>query len=380
MSSIVQSDNEKNQLLQAFGQLRSDSTFCDAALLCRGKLFRVHRVVVGAWSRWLYALLSETPSDEVVSLDVFDPNALESVLDYMYGQPLSLNVDTADATIKVLRRLELTLLEQQCWRYLMTVIDTHNCEFLHELAERYDCPPLKLTAWRILQEMIPGYSRKPIYANNQKLEIEDSSNGLTGPGELPFIQGYENNGYEEDYDEDLPSIFDKIKNIENENPDVEEEVYEVDNLPINATASDVVKAWGNKLFKIYKECTPKDGEANIMSAFSNVEASSDTIKRITNQSPKKGGGSPLKVFTPIHTSHTKPVVDIDWRNELRRFYLAINHPEKVTGIEDILKMWVGKEDQMLSSLLTKYKKIIPQDVYERLDQLHQLIESQIMAD
>ena len=157
MSSILHSDQEKIQLLNSFGSLRSDSTFCDAALLCRGRLFRVHRVVVSAWSRWLYAILSETPSDEVVSLDVFDPNALDIVLDYMYGKALVLSVDTADAIIKVLRRLEMTLLEQQCWRYLMTMIDTHNCELLHELAERYDCPPLKLTAWRILQEMIPGY-------------------------------------------------------------------------------------------------------------------------------------------------------------------------------------------------------------------------------
>jgi hypothetical protein len=71
----------------------------------------------------------------------------------MYGVPLTITVDTADGILKVVRRLEMQKLEQQCWRYLMTVIDAEtNCEKLHELADRYDCPPLKLAAWRILQE------------------------------------------------------------------------------------------------------------------------------------------------------------------------------------------------------------------------------------
>ena len=51
-------------------------------------------------------------------------------------------------------------LEQQCWRYLMTVIDPDtNVEILHELADRYDCPPLKLAAWRILQEYVQRRSK-----------------------------------------------------------------------------------------------------------------------------------------------------------------------------------------------------------------------------
>lgn len=59
----------------------------------------------------------------------------------------------ADNVLKVVRRLEMQKLEQQCWRYLMTVINPDtNVEILHELADRYDCPPLKLAAWRILQE------------------------------------------------------------------------------------------------------------------------------------------------------------------------------------------------------------------------------------
>ena len=197
---------------------------------------------------------------------------------------------------------------------------------------------------------------------------------------MPFIQGYDQHGYEEEYDDDHISIFEKIKNINNDNNNDDDDDDNVDKLPYNASASEVVKAWGNKLYKIYKECTPRDSDNNIITTFGNhssIEASNDTIKRITSQSPNKFT-SPSKVsFTPTHYNNNTITTDIDWRNELRRFYLAINHPEKVAGIEDILKMWIGKEDQMLSSLLVKYKKIIPQDVYDRLDQIHQLLENQM---
>ena len=44
--------------------------------------------IFSSWSRWLFALLSEGPDQEIVSLDVFTPNEFGAVLDYMYGEPL----------------------------------------------------------------------------------------------------------------------------------------------------------------------------------------------------------------------------------------------------------------------------------------------------
>jgi hypothetical protein len=72
----------------------------------------------------------------------------------------------------------------------------------------------------------------------------------------------------------------------------------------------------------------------------------------------------------------RPVADIDWKSELKRFYLSINMPEKIPSLDGILDTWAGKEDQMLSSLLVKYRKIVPKDVYLHFDQLHTLVETQ----
>lgn len=81
----------------------------------------------------------------------------------------------------------------------MTIINPHtNCERLHELADRYDCPPLKLACWRILQETIPGYATSPFLSQmlrnrlsgdqvgQYRADLYDmvGATGFTGPGEV----------------------------------------------------------------------------------------------------------------------------------------------------------------------------------------------------
>lgn len=67
--------------------------------------------------------------------------------------------------------------------------------------------------------------------------------------------------------------------------------------------------------------------------------------------------------------------DIDWPEELERFYVAIKMPEKISGIKTILKTWSGKEDAMIASLIEKYQKSMPKDALARMEQLHLLLES-----
>ncbi len=54
-------------------------------------------------------------------------------------------------------------------------------------------------------------------------------------------------------------------------------------------------------------------------------------------------------------------------------------PEKVADIPTILKMFKGKEDQMLGSILTKYKKHMSPDLYEYLDNLHSTFDTSSVA-
>ena len=102
---------------------------------------------------------------------------------------LYFNIQTADELLKVIRRLELQDLEQQCWRFLISVMNEENCNELHDLADRYDCPPLKLAAFRMLQETDPSYQFAPINwdvatARENYNDGMNSHSGLTGPGDV----------------------------------------------------------------------------------------------------------------------------------------------------------------------------------------------------
>ena len=92
-AQLLPCEAEKKHILSMFYTMRKDSFFCDVAFVCNGVLFRAHRVVVSSWSRWLRALLCESPDEEVVSLDFFDAVAFGAALDYMYGVPLTITVE-----------------------------------------------------------------------------------------------------------------------------------------------------------------------------------------------------------------------------------------------------------------------------------------------
>jgi len=396
--NILSSDQEKSKVLIMFKDLRNDGMFCDITFLCQGKEFHAHKVVVSAWSRWLRALLcEEQPSEDVISLDVFDPVSFGKVLDYMYGVPLSISVDTAEALIKVAHRLQLQALEESIWIFLMKIVDPNNAEQLHTLADRYDCPPLKLSAWRIMQESIPGYSSLPasILAASAAAGALKGT-GLTGPGDPDFLSNQPREltapGVDVDHVDDMPSIFTHFsppppsddednqegdEESENDEPSASEhkEFSNPSELPSTATASELVKAWSVRLQEVYQKCNAPEGDKF---------ADPDTMetkrgKKIIFSSGGRGPpGSPKALGKKDKNSPSKysHIREVDWRAELRAFYLGINMPEKLPGIGEILLTWKGKEEQMLSHLMTKYKRSIPPGLAEHLNTLSNYVETQ----
>ena len=421
---------EKTNILTCLNDMRIDSSFCDVAFLCHGKLFRAHRVVIAAWSRWLRGLLYDNSPNEVISLDIFQPECFEAVLNYMYGLPLLYTLSIAEGVIKVVRRLEMAQLEQHCWRFLIGIIDSQNCEFLHELADRYDCPPLKLTAWRILQESLPGYANRPADMLNDPQNLKDISHGLTGPGEKEYLQGYiEAEQLIEDLDdhedeEEQPSIlpnniysYPGVSKFTDEDQDDDESrssssemkpIYiDPKTLPVDAKAADVVRAWASKLQVVKKQCEPAE-EYDDTEPLEDIRYKYIEKKVVSNQSrtverenrpvkerpvvmtspvtptapmisPQRVAGAQHQVqptATTLSIAHRRLLGEYDWKGELRKFYLSINMPEKIATLDDILKIWMGKEDRMLSSLLIKYRKIVPPEMADHMEQLIAQVETQ----
>mgnify|MGYP001368716386 CR=1 FL=1 len=411
---IMPGDNEKLGLLTSFQSMREEGTFCDVAFLCKGTLFKAHRVVVSAWSRWLAALLGEGSSEEVVHLDLFEPESFKAVLDYMYGLPFYVNIDTIETLMKVVRRLELHGLEKSCWILLMKLLDKDNAAQLHELADRYDCPPMKLAAWRMLQEQLLGPMSKHIDADASDFQ---KGTGLTGPGEAEFLhnitaQDVKDKEMMANDTTELPQVQDLADDDDDEG---EEEGKELD-LPLpeqldkHASAEDVVKAWALRLNDVYNDCATEDmsGFDFAPDAFSpstttgsggggggsgspgGLTRSGKNVKQVLRKirngrgiigrevRPARGGKDALTrnaLHDQMRGKKKLGVADIDWKAELKGFYLGINMPEKLPYLDDILEYNKGKEEQMISYLIVKYKRVIPDNLATHLDTLQGFIET-----
>lgn len=270
--TVSAGENEKGSVFRDFLNMRNEASFCDVAFVVQGTLFRAHRVVVSSWSRWLFAMLSEGPDQEIVSLDVFSPQEFGAVLDYMYGEPLEFSLANAEHMLKIVRRLELRVVEQKCWRFLLSIVNQENCVQLHQIADFFECAPLKISAWRIIQESKPGYSAAPTHmissmrvsGNNTQAR---RSHGLTGPGEMDTMSNQPHNHDDDSDDDDVEfSIF------SGNTPALTEQSEEVgegllgsvnkrydhfihpDKLPKGTPALQVVKAWSLRLQEVFAEC------------------------------------------------------------------------------------------------------------------------------
>eukprot|EP01036_Dinobryon_divergens_P031668 gene31668-41111_t len=474
-ANITPGATEKNTLLSVLFELRKDGTFCDVAFLCHGTLFTAHRCVVSSWSRWLRALLSGTKkeqnpspdSDEVVSMDLFDAPSFGAVLDYMYGRPLTLTVESAEPMIKIARRLEMEQLEQQCWKFLMTVLNDsvellqyeEHVEYqyegqearsrpvaclyatkFHELADKYDCPPLKLASWRVLQDREPGYGSSPASKLLNSRQVLPSipamaGTGFVGPGDVTYQWGgnqrlsvfnYDPANYEpEDDRQDDQLSYDGSHNHSQSSASISRSQQQrkkepttrkvaftkPQDLPPNAPAAEVIRAWAAQLKDVYDKCTAQNGsnfvdvegfplgqgQNNVQllrkTAFAVDSNNNNSFSRFSPR--RKGLGADANfnndrgdemsdIVGPSKTFHSQLKQQltsgrsIDWKVELKRFYLSINMPNKVdnAAFDQILRLWGGKEDQMIASLVEKYKGAIPSHMMLHLDQLQSILETQ----
>jgi hypothetical protein len=231
--------------------------------------------------------------------------------------------------LKVIRRLELGKLEDHCWQYMMTVIDKTNVIILHEFADRYDCPALKLMAWRMIQEENSAYAALPSHLlGSTSSLVSPGRSGMTGPAES-FVRAFKGEDEEEEF---LPSILQPELNFYGN----EGEILQPEELPVGAKASDIVRAWANRLQDIWNQCNPD-------------------------------------YINDDDQAHQRSSVNVDWKRELRDIYSCLNMPDKLNKIDEILTMFKGKEKQMLESILTKYQDILPADYVGRLSQVLNLL-------
>lgn len=310
-------------------------------------------------------------------------------------------VQNAEDLLRVVRRLELKALEQECWKHLLSVVNAYNCRELHELADRFDCPPLKLTSWHMLQEMRVGYSTNPStrlgHSGNgvdgrglqpPALPFGLKGSGLTGPGESDEHFGGDGDaGNGSDQDEYL-SVFndytDEFRAGRGEESttysEEQEQLFPLpEQLPPGAPASDVIKAWAYKLQLVYDMCAPRDGLDQFGNGH-NKEGDRDYDEpseagdyydgqqyqgrrygagdnRPESQQQSQRGGSPNRRPDEPNGGGWSRETDPNYatmKQNLIDYYTERGLNDKISSVDNILSNFSGREDMIYEALRNKY--------------------------
>lgn len=202
--------------------------------------------------------------------------------------------------LKIVRRLELRAVEQKCWRFLLSIVNQENCVQLHQIADFFECAPLKISAWRIIQESKPGYGSAPDHMISSMRVNANSANmhrshGLTGPGEMDALSN-QDHGHDDDSDDEDDAEFSIFTattptGLQSDMPDEGllgsinkryDHYIHPDKLPKGTPAAQVVKAWSFRLQEVFAECCDQDSSMNIvehaeMSAAASVRSDTENV-------------------------------------------------------------------------------------------------------
>jgi hypothetical protein len=361
-SSIYPTDFEKSSALNMMNELRADGVLCDVTFTIKDYLFPAHQVVVCGNSRWLRSLLIGG-EENVINMDIFSKDIFKQVLAYMYGQSVNIAFSDAEEFIKIARRLELGELEQKVWEFLLSIVDSDNCSEMHELADKYDHPHMKLVAWQVLQQAVPGYAYSP--ANILELResmVGDQRKGLSSKstesgtslrsapgGKRGSLQRYMTRrgsdlvqgDDDDDDDENIPSIFAGHENMEDYIPP--------DELDPDANAEEVVRSWATRLQIVWKECQP------------------DLDELETSAFPSRNRRGPKRNFSKKEKDmlHERKRVFVDYRQEMTDFY-AEHNPQKLEEVDTILKAFEDHDD-MLEKLYDQYEVPMPRELKANIE-------------
>jgi hypothetical protein len=282
--------------------------------------------------------------------------------------------------LKVIRRLELRQLEQECWKTFLAVLDRSNCKKLHELADRFDCPPLKLAAWHILRETSDGYAANPSSHLLHQMADGDVVNlapptmaayllkgsGLTGPGEFAGGDVAAENAHpnildtgseEGDRPAHLSVFADYSHQYGHEGGSVysselsESHMLLPEQLPPGAPAASVIKAWAYKLQLLYELCSPR---GHYEDAGNRGGSGGDYDEGgYYHQSEGQNDYNDAR-YGEIDASNENLASQSDIRNRLISFYNERGLVDRVPYVDNALATFRGRENEMFEMLRDKY--------------------------
>lgn len=135
-----------SNLLASANEMRKDGILCDVVLRAQGKDFTAHRNILSAGSDYFRGLFTNQMKEEkqdVFEYDEFEPNTIETILNFLYTGDISLNEDNAQDIIALADYMIIPSLKEIGTQFLQKQITSHNCFELYIFSKHYQCHNLE---------------------------------------------------------------------------------------------------------------------------------------------------------------------------------------------------------------------------------------------
>ncbi len=140
---------------EALNDLRKANLFCDVTLVAEGKETKAHRVVLAATSAYFNAMFSTNMAEkdmERITLQDMNHEALENLVDFLYGGVLNLTTENVQYLLSGASLLQIDSVKDASENYLLRKLHPTNCITVRSLADTFSCEKLLTAAKSFLEK------------------------------------------------------------------------------------------------------------------------------------------------------------------------------------------------------------------------------------
>lgn len=187
-SDTYQLPEQRVKVFQTLDAMRRHQLLCDVILVCEGREFPVHKIILTASSQYFYSMflgeLAESRADRVELHDI-DPRALDQIVEFLYTTEISITRDTVESVLAASNMLQLDLVRDRCCEVLYSQLSPANCLQIWHLADLYACEDLCSRVEAYAQQYFTDVVKGPDFLDLSKENIVKliCSDNLTVPSE-----------------------------------------------------------------------------------------------------------------------------------------------------------------------------------------------------
>ena len=121
LSMVYRCDKQSSKLSQQLKHFYSCGEFCDVILYSRSSQIHAHRLILAAFSPYLYHNINRhTDRRNIAEIQLrnFDDRAVKAVVDFFYNGMITVDSDSAEQIFSLANTLQVKEVEKLCLTFL----------------------------------------------------------------------------------------------------------------------------------------------------------------------------------------------------------------------------------------------------------------------